>query len=263
MFNLFIALAASASFVSAQSLGSLGSCQGALTAILGNAQAASCLNIVGALPILQTTANQSLVDPLVTWASGLCAAAPCDNSTLSALTTNITTGCSSDLSRIDVSVDNVNEIITIVQEVYPTLRDILCLQDTSKNESCVNETLSDIQSAIGQPLSINAIIDFNTTLASISNPQALICTDCVQAAYDVALQNPLLASEKNGVVSVLSTECGSNFTSGSSPTDISTSAASAATSSQPTTNAGSRSKGELATSWSFATFLLFGFLQAL
>lgn len=103
-------------------------CQSALLTIAGSPDA-QCLNPTGLIPLLTTSSNTSLVTPFTSWLQGACAQDPCTNSSLSAIVTNITTGCGNDLAGLGFSNDSVPELIAGIQEGYPTVRSIACLKE--------------------------------------------------------------------------------------------------------------------------------------
>ena len=60
--------------------------------------------------------------------TGLCSQDACSNSTLSSIITNVTNGCSSDLSSFGFSSDDTQTVISAVQAYYPTVRSLVCLK---------------------------------------------------------------------------------------------------------------------------------------
>jgi len=138
----------------------------------------------------------------------MCSQSACSNQTLATLVTNITNGCSSDLSSLGLDVQDVT---TSVQQFYPTVRQILCLQDT--NQLCAVEGLYDIQNKTGT-LSLNNI----STIAPFSE-QDVACSNCTKAAYNIILSNDpeVITSSVN---SSLSNQCGANFLDGRTPAGI-------------------------------------------
>jgi len=207
-----------AGLVSAQSISS--GCKTSLTNILASPDA-SCLN-PSALISLATAGNDtSVVDPINNWLNGLCAQPACSNATLSAVVTNITTGCSTELSAAGLSTSDPSSIISVVQEAYPTVRQVVCLKDTSANALCITELLTDIQNSVGT-LSISNIITIIPNIVSGSStiPKNVTCNDCTKQAYNVVNKNfPGLISSSDATG--LSTACGASFTDGASPSEIS------------------------------------------
>ncbi|KAI5123910.1 hypothetical protein M0805_005726 [Coniferiporia weirii] len=236
-----LALVSSALLVGgAQAISLSSQCQSTLTNIALSSEA-SCLNVAGLAPLLTASANSSLVAPINTWLSGACAQSPCSNQTLSDIVTNITSGCSSDLSSIGFSNSSDSSLISAVQQAYPTVRDIACLKETSNNTLCVTDLLTDIQNTNGT-LSIDNIV---ATLPQIVMGQAagvpsyISCSDCVKQAYNVLkTEQPSLASQSN-VTSAFTSQCGSSFLDGTTPSDIAEGTGSAAPTGTSTTSAAS------------------------
>jgi len=137
-------------------------------------------------------------------------------------------------------------LVTIVQQYYPTIRQIACLKDGNTN--CLTETLGNLQTTTGQIITLPAFID-SVLCVTDDFPTSVTCTACIQASYDIlAQQQPGLASVAQPA---LQSKCGSFFTDGSQPTNIvesastatsSSSTASAATSSNPTTSSNSAAR---------------------
>lgn len=222
-----LVILAAAGLAASQSLSSLGlsqQCQDALSGSFANPEVSACLNVFTALNIFSTTANTSVVPAIDNWLHGVCAAAPCSNSTLSAAATNITTGCQSDLNSIGISSSDAQDIVNTVLPLYSTIRKVACLEDTkNSNILCVTEVLDDLQDAIG-PLSVNNIIStaqgvFNGS-EQISIPKNVTCNDCTEAAWAIIRQDvPSLASNTD-VTNTISSQCGNDFVNASQPSEI-------------------------------------------
>jgi hypothetical protein len=235
--SIAAALFFGAGLSSAQTISS--GCRQTLLNMLGS-PAAQCLNPSALLSLATASPNASVISPVDNWLTGLCAQAPCTNSSLSAVVTNITSGCSTELSSFGVSISNPSQIINIVEEAYPTIRQAACLKDNSASKLCATELLTDIQASVGT-LSITSLVQIipNLLSGSASIPQTVTCSDCVKQTYNVVQQNfpGLLGS---GASSALGTACGSAFTNGATPTEISQSAS--------TASPGTNSKASTATS---------------
>jgi len=110
--------------------------------------------------------------------------------------------------------------ISTVEAFYPTVRQVICLKDTSTSTLCVPELLTNIQSST-TTLSLNNIVSLVTKLVSGQStgiPSSAVCTDCTKAAYTLISQGiPQVAST---VQSAVSSECGTNYTDGQMPSDI-------------------------------------------
>ena len=106
-------------------------CQSTLTS-LATSSDASCLNVGGLLSLVSaasSSTNASVVSSVDSWAKGMCSRAACSNDTLANLVSNVTSGCSSDLSSLGLGSVDASELTSIVQMVYPTVRDVLCLAE--------------------------------------------------------------------------------------------------------------------------------------
>ncbi|KAJ6587045.1 hypothetical protein DFH09DRAFT_977461 [Mycena vulgaris] len=211
MYRIFTAALIAASSVSAVSIST--NCQNALTQVATNPDASACLSF-GSLLSVVIQSNASIITPVDSWLKSLCSAAPCSNATLAAAVTNVTTGCSTELSSAG-SV-SASSLTTMVEQYYPTARKIICLTDSGTN--CITQTLTNIQAILGT-LSLNNIGDvvanaFTTT----SIPTNVTCSNCVKQAYNVL--NADFPSTASSAASALQSECGSSFTDGKTPTGI-------------------------------------------
>ncbi|KZP34161.1 hypothetical protein FIBSPDRAFT_846265 [Athelia psychrophila] len=209
-----------AGFAAAQSLSS--SCQKTLKNVLA-ANDTACLNPSGLVSIVGAVSNSSstsLVGPLNTWLTGLCAQPQCSNATLSALVTNITTGCSTELNAAGLGVSDPASLTALVEQYYPAVRQAACLKDTSKSTLCATELLTDIQNQVGT-LSLTNIIKVVPEIASgsVTIPSNVTCSDCTKQVYNIANQQfPSLIQGE--VASVVGGACGATFTNGAAPTEI-------------------------------------------
>lgn len=204
-------------------------CQSALlnTSI---SSSAACLNPSGLISLVVTnSATSSVIPGVTTWISGLCSQAACSNATLQTIVTDLISGCSTDLSSLGVDTTNSTAIVTSIQAAYPTVRQLMCLNEsvwqllfpfplsnqfcsTSTNTLCVPELLTNIQSAT-TTLSLDNIVSLVTKLVSGQStgiPSSAVCTNCTKAAYTVLSQGlPGVASTAQ---SSFSSECGANYT---------------------------------------------------
>jgi len=214
-----IALLSVVAVASAQSLST--PCTQALANIASNSDASACLSPSSLIPIVAGGTNTSIIQPIDSWLSTLCSAAPCSNATLASIVQNVTTGCASDLTAAGLASSDDSAISSAIQLYYPTFRKIVCLKDGSTN--CITETLTNIQNALGAPLSLNTVISFvsDPTTMLLTN-KTLTCTDCVKAAYNVLKSDvPSIVSDTDPA---LSTQCGASFIDGQTPSEISQSA---------------------------------------
>jgi len=197
---------------SAQTLSA--NCTSALTAIAANPDASSCLSPGSLISLFVGNGSASIIDPVNSWLNNICGAVPCSNATLSSVVANVTSGCSSELSALGVST-STDTLTSTVQSVYPTVRNVVCLKDSSTN--CVTQTLTNLQNILGT-LTVSNVVSHVEKEAQTSFPTNVTCTDCVQAAYNVINQQfPSVASQE---LSTLESQCGSSFVDGSTPSGI-------------------------------------------
>jgi len=212
-------------------------CQSALVSIAASPDA-QCINASGLSGLLLTGSGSSIIPTLDTWLKGLCSVGSCSNETLTTLVTNVTSGCGTELTSL-VGTSTPSQLTSIVQEAYPTVRQMVCLEDNSNNdELCVTETLTNIQATTGT-LTLSSVSALFSSLlggGSLSLPSNTTCTSCTKAAYNVANKNfpDLVSGEKNAIEQT----CGVSFVDGTDPSGISQSANTNAFSSTSTGNAG-------------------------
>ena len=118
------------------------SCLSALTGIVANQDANSCLSPTTLLPLV-TDNSSSIVGPITNWTQNICSAAPCSNNTLASVVSSLTSGCQADIAGNDASVDPSTLASTItpyVQRYYPTVRSIVCLQEWAQFHKSVIAT---------------------------------------------------------------------------------------------------------------------------
>ncbi|PIL34109.1 hypothetical protein GSI_03820 [Ganoderma sinense ZZ0214-1] len=221
---------------SAQTISS--QCQSSLASLLTSSDA-TCLNAQALLGLATTTNNASVVPTLNTWLTGLCAKPACSNQTLSAVVSNLTSGCSTELSSLGLGSIDASELTALVETAYPTVRKVACLADTKQNnELCVTEFLTAVQGTTGN-LSIANIEALGTNLvggsSSLNLPSNVTCTDCVKAAYSI-INTVFAGLVPSSVPSYFQSTCGSSFTDGSSPSDVTESASAASSSTTVTHN---------------------------
>ncbi|KZV63826.1 hypothetical protein PENSPDRAFT_199252 [Peniophora sp. CONT] len=116
----------------------------------------------------------------------------CSNSMLSSIFTNETSACSSDLSSLGFSSNDIFTIISAVQVYYPTARSLVCLQNSTSHNLCI----ADAFDALATARSGVGTLSENNPMSTVSNgiganvsasviPQPLICANCTKAArYD-------------------------------------------------------------------------------
>ncbi|KAJ3896817.1 hypothetical protein GG344DRAFT_71776 [Lentinula edodes] len=245
-------LTAAATFVisSVQSFTLSQECQSSLEGLLTSPDAA-CLNPSAILSFVVGSNSGSIPSTVNTWLTGICSSGSCTNQSISNVVTNLTSGCSSELSSLGITTSSIqSEAISIAQEVYPTVREIACLKDDTSNQLCALETLNNLQSVVGQlnvtDLSVlNLFADAETLFAN--GVQNVACTDCMKESFSIAKANfPSLVSQAEPDAQAL---CGASFLGfvgypdGNLPSTVSQSANDAvfsSTSSSSNSNAGSR-----------------------
>lgn len=107
-------------------------CTQALSGIAANPDAAACLAPGSLLTAFLGGNNASIVGPINNWLTNLCGSPACTNDTLSAIVTNATTGCATELSAFgfNAAESGAKEQITAaVQIYYPTVRKVVCLKE--------------------------------------------------------------------------------------------------------------------------------------
>lgn len=220
------AVAAGLAVASAQTSGLSSQCQNALTTVASSSEA-SCLAPGNLVPIFTNDGNSSVIEPINNWLNSVCSVAPCDNQTISAIVTNVTAGCGTELSLFGYDSSQNAAIIAEIQSIYPTARKVVCLKDGNTN--CVTQTLTNIQDVVG-PLSPNNIVQIAadaSSQASLLNQSNISCTNCIKAAYNVINEDfPGLINDE--AKSQVQQECGASFTDGQNPSGISQTASTAA-----------------------------------
>lgn len=103
-------------------------CQGTLVTLVTSPDA-QCMSPEALAGLIVSGANASVITPINNWLGDLCARPACSNNTLASIVTNVTAGCQSDLQSFGISNSSVDEIIQIVQEVYPVARQVACLAE--------------------------------------------------------------------------------------------------------------------------------------
>ncbi|KAF8595312.1 hypothetical protein BDV93DRAFT_611476 [Ceratobasidium sp. AG-I] len=233
------------------------SCQTTVQSVLAG-PASTCLGVSGLMGIATITANQSIVAPVNDWLTSTCAQPACTNATIDSLFSNITSGCSSDLTAAEVTNGTLTDIKEYIDQWYPVAREVACLKDSNNsNAFCITTTLKALENYISQPLSLDAF-GLALAFAGTDVPKNLTCTSCVQAAY--ALIRPRLNDANRGTWDTfLGGQCGASYTNGTTPAGIIQSASTApAGSSSPANGAMSLKTGVFGS----AVAVLFGIAGA-
>jgi len=215
----FIALFFSALVASAQAATISSQCQTTLVTIAGSPDA-QCINASGLSGLFLSGSGSSIVPTVDSWLKGLCSVGSCSNATLATLVSNITSGCGTELTSL-IGSSSSSQLTSIVQQAYPTVRQIVCLEDTSNgDELCVTETLTNVQNVTGT-LTVNEVSTLLSDLVGGGGPNLpsnITCTSCTKAAYTIANKDfpDLISSEKTAIEQT----CGTAFTDGSYPSGI-------------------------------------------
>lgn len=72
--------------------------------------------------------NTSLVDPINSWLTGLCAQPACNNATLAVVSGDLSSGCSQELGLFGFGNVSGGQLTSLLQSVFPTVRQAVCLQ---------------------------------------------------------------------------------------------------------------------------------------
>ncbi|KAJ3574532.1 hypothetical protein NP233_g1697 [Leucocoprinus birnbaumii] len=187
-------------------------CSSTLQSFLGSPDA-QCLNIA---PLLSFVINpaQSIPQATDNWLTGLCGISTCTDANIANLVTNLIQGCGQDLSNLGVETAGLeDQIISSVQQAYPTIRQAACLKDTNTNELCVTQALNNVEQVFGK-----LVVDGNLTADVLnqdaqtflsSNITQIACNSCAKAAYNLGMTSfPDEVSEAN---SVLQNACGGSI----------------------------------------------------
>jgi len=198
-------------------------CQNTILAVAASPQS-DCLNPSALLQVFLQGTTSSVVTPVDTWLKGLCARGPCSNDDIAAIVTNVTSGCATDLQPV-LGNTQPGSLTPLVQEIYPTLREAVCLADASNNNQlCVTQTLSNIQTATGGTLTLTQLILIVSDVVAGQTSSlngANLCTPCVKQMYNVAKNAfPAIFGQGTSIASDLQTGCGSSFVDGTSDPNI-------------------------------------------
>ncbi len=88
-----------------------------------------CLNAQALVGVLTTASDASLVSPINSWLTGMCSQPACTNDTLASVVSTIMSGCQSDVSSLGLGNITASQLTSIVQSVYPTARQVMCLKE--------------------------------------------------------------------------------------------------------------------------------------
>jgi len=192
-------------------------CESAVEGLLTSPDAA-CLNPSALLSFVLGSDAGSIPSTVNSWLTGICSTGSCTNDSISSVVTNVASACSSELSSLGISTSDVQSAIAIAQDVYPTVREVACLQDDSTSQLCVVETLNNLESVVGQ-VNITDLNVLNLFSVFANNVESVACTDCMKESFSIAKSNfPSLVSQAEPDAQAL---CGASFVDGSLPTTVS------------------------------------------
>jgi hypothetical protein len=210
-------LIAAAGLAAAQTPSISTNCSSALLVVSSDSGASACLSPSSLTGLITGGSTVNIIDQ---WLDKICPAAPCSNATLATVVNTIVGGCSTELATYGITT-SAAELVPMVQQYYPTVRQIACLKDGNTN--CVTETLDNLQAATGQNITLSNFISVLSLAGDL--PSNVTCTACTQTAYDIiAQQQPALVST---VQPALQSKCGTDFTNGTRPSGIVESASTA------------------------------------
>jgi len=194
-------------------------CKSTLIAVAASSDA-KCLSASFLSGLIFQGGDTSIISTIDGWLQEVCNEGPCSNASLASVMNSLTSGCSAEMSTLLGSVSS-SDLTSMVQEGYPTVRKIGCLQDTTVNdESCVTQTLTNIQSTTGT-LSLNEISSLVSTVAgggTVYLPQNTTCSSCAKEAFNLA--NTDFPSQIGSRATEIQGVCGAAFTDGSTPSGI-------------------------------------------
>jgi len=105
------------------------SCTQALKDVDNNPEVQSCLQPDAFVELWQTSPTESIVGPVNTWLSEICATPACSNDLWPTIVQNITTGCAEDIKSQGFTTEDASTGVQYIQEYYPIVRDIMCLKE--------------------------------------------------------------------------------------------------------------------------------------
>jgi hypothetical protein len=212
-------VAVSVAYAAAQAISA--DCMTALSKVGTDPGAVQCLALGAFVPVLTAAGSgTSLVPSLNDWFNSMCGSPSCNDGTLAAIATDITSGCSAELTSLGLPTDAAT-LTKGIEAVYPTFRNIACLRDANMN--CVIELLTAIESAEGKPLTPGDIISLFITPPHADAPASIVCTNCNKEIYNLLSKVLKTPDIKNSLQSI----CGASFVDGSNPPGVTESASTA------------------------------------
>lgn len=174
-----------------------------------------CLQLTQILSVF--TSSGSVISPLNNYLNSLCASSTpkCSNSTLTSANNTLNSACSSDVS----GGGSAATIIQTVQQVlgsYPQFITAACSKNSTTNSFCLTETLTAVQNATGQDVSVSNVASLlsgsSSGLSGLGNSLTggQLCTGCVAGFYQQArAANASITSSPVG--QTIQSQCGANF----------------------------------------------------
>ncbi|GJN90728.1 hypothetical protein Rhopal_003742-T1 [Rhodotorula paludigena] len=215
------ALLAASTAVSAQSTsagdllsGVSNQCIQAVSSLALGSEFATCSSFSSLLTL--ATTSGSVIDPINSWLENLCSQEDCSDAAIQNATAVINQGCA----------DSTSAIVTTGRSVVANFNQVkegLCLQYTSNSTFCVTDLLTNLQTALGQDLSISSLTNLDTSSLT-SVPSSAVCTDCTHGLVtklSSALESDSTVSSNNGTITdALASYCGDSFTDGEVPDSV-------------------------------------------
>lgn len=193
-------------------------CQSSVSSLLSS-EFASCADVGGLLPVL--TSSGSVVSSIDSYLGTLCGSSNCSSSAIENATSVIDAGCASDLS-------SGNQLVTVARTVvanFNSVKEAVCLQQSSNSTYCVTDLLTKVQTALGTDLTVSTLTSLD--LASLEKiPSSDVCDDCAHALTTKLV--PILESASSSSSATTGGSSASGAGSASASAAVSTAAASKA-----------------------------------
>ncbi|ESK90234.1 hypothetical protein Moror_7688 [Moniliophthora roreri MCA 2997] len=256
-----------AATVTAQILSS--ECINAINQVGANPDVDSCLTPGPLLPLASGNESTLVIEPINDWLGSMCSAAPCTNETLAAIVRNVTIGCETDLRKVSHEYDpnrTPSIISLLLQDAYPTIRKVLCLQNG--DTKCLTEGFNTLQSGgitgsdgglslKDMPAVINNFIldPERGAFGSHGLLKNISCSDCAKAAINTVEDDfPGLIFKENGSFNktYIANACGASFVDGQDPDGITQTASDAPAGSAEGASSGTEGNSAVTLSGGFA-----------
>ncbi|WAR56455.1 hypothetical protein PtB15_7B304 [Puccinia triticina] len=204
-------------------------CQAAAGSLL-TSDFGACANIMGLVSVIG--APGSVVPPLTTWISAVCAAAPCSPDTLRTANQTVASGCTADIQKGSAIATALQTIVSN----YSGAKDLLCTQYAANSTFCIPSVLANVQAATGQNITVSEVTALLTGSATPAgqafaavSPGAY-CTDCGHAlvTQSAAFMAASSAQSSPAAMASISASCGPAFVDGKLPPSVRNAAKTAA-----------------------------------